>query len=159
MNDAGVTDQEMYGWEFPLIPASGGSYLCQFSVLGGGSLPAFAFEVSGEVVCAGCGDSECGEGENCESCSLDCECSLCGDGVCGLEESCSSCSLDCPCPFVCEELGAACSGSQVSEENCGEEDGLTKTECEVYGVCSGIGGPQMCSWGSGSWCNGLCENP
>ena len=156
MNENSEEGEGGYFWEFPFIPASGGAYLCELTVLGGVELPTFSFLVEGPVICVGCGDGECTEEETCETCSLDCECTLCSDGICGLTETCDSCPDDCPCPFTCPEIGEPCSQLSISLEFCGVES-EQETTCQIYGTCSGIGGTEMCSWGVGSWCEVACE--
>ena len=150
------SEEGEYSWEFPFLPASGGAYRCELSVLGGVDLPSFSFLVEGPVTCSGCGDGECTEEETCETCSLDCECTSCSDGICDLHETCNSCPADCPCPFTCPEIGESCSYSSLSLEICGDESELEST-CQIYGTCSGIGGAEMCSWEMGSWCEEVCE--
>jgi len=158
MNETSEEGEGEYSWEFPFIPASGGSYLCELTVLGGYELPSFFFLVEGPVLCGGCGDGECTEEETCETCSLDCECTSCGNGICDLNETCHSCPDDCPCPFTCPEIGEPCSQSSISLEFC-EDELEQETTCQIYGTCSGIGGGEMCSWGVGSWCESVCEGP
>lgn len=60
-----------------------------------------------------CGDGNCNNGEDCNSCSTDCgQCPYCGDGQCNNGENCDSCSDDCG---NCESCGdGECNGG----ENC-----------------------------------------
>ena len=77
-----------------------------------------------EAVILFCGDTYCGIGETCSSCSNDCgSCGgtpspYCGDGNCDSGETCGSCSSD--CGGCSEEPSAYCGdGSCNGEETCG----------------------------------------
>lgn len=146
-------------WELALIPPSPGNYGCSFTGAGGGLIHSLSFTVLGESSCVGCGDGLCAEGEDCGSCPGDCDCPPCGNGMCAEEEGCLLCPIDCPCPLTCSETGAACSTEELGATICdttGEDETVL---CSIYGICSGVGGSEFCSWGPGSGCEPTCSVP
>ncbi|MFH1532293.1 MAG: hypothetical protein ABIK09_16325 [Pseudomonadota bacterium] len=107
-----------------------------------------------------CGDGDCQEadGENCQTCPVDCCPSACGDGVCQKDEcgeSISTCPADC---CICGDK--ACNVGPP----CNETQGNCQADCCVCGdgQCSGVncnenleGCPVDCSVCGDDHCTGL----
>ncbi|MFH2063015.1 MAG: hypothetical protein ABIJ46_02560 [bacterium] len=92
-----------------------------------------------------CGDGECGDGEDAETCPDDCGAD-CGDGFCTHDEDCGSCEADCGCDG---EHEACVEGECVVVPWCGDDecgDGETCADCvEDCGECPPACGNGVCN--------------
>ena len=118
-------------WTGLFLAPSPGLYSCSIQTTSNETYPAGALEISGIALCEGCGDGICSAeaGENCSSCTSDCDCNPCGDGICGSNESCLLCPTDCPCPLVCAGVGLSCAYPSLSDSECatGAPQSVTNT--------------------------------
>ncbi len=89
--------------------------------------------------CPYCGDGQCNNGENCDSCSDDCgSCETCGDNQCNGGESCASCPNDCG---GCCGNGDCDNGENCDScpKDCGECTDMPEGELQVVN-CAVIAG-------------------
>ncbi|MBI2134700.1 hypothetical protein HYU09_01805 [Candidatus Woesearchaeota archaeon] len=91
-----------------------------------------------------CGDSICGEGETCSSCTQDCGCSsgyiceseqcveeiICGDNICDTNENCC---MDCGCGSGYECISNSCvlEYECISDSDCNNDEACVDNECEI----------------------------
>jgi hypothetical protein len=99
------------------------------SVQGGGS-------AAGQP--AHCGDSQCGGGEDCQSCPTDCgQCpAYCGDGTCDTYEAAGSCPADCGGSDTCTQSARRCWDS-ATYQVCLRDYTYGGTAWESFGCPSG----------------------